>query len=356
MSEEMQSLLSAAATVNEISKGIRSNKTLTSATSSTRVSPPAYITSGFRTLDNGIQQNILQVALAVYIGHYREAVSTYGKVGDIRAISILQKFSTNPNSGTDAALVGASRVLAAAAEEIGNSEGNTSLMGFKLSALEASDKAGDMPKSLAVGKMITVPFSSGDQKCEFTVNVSMFPDLVPFTELKALAKALMSDNSYSGRWHAMRSGKITIADWLTCRDILREDRKLMLTDSTGIYKANREKKSRSVIGAILSGGNVNMNTASAVWVMTKAEATELETVLGGRLNNYALRQKFFEKTLSMMLIVVDSDLEVIKLYQESFPEVGTHSFRDFESAGTAPNALDLNAISRAVSNKQSLHF
>lgn len=339
MNEDVDSLLNTAATVSEIASSLSSNKTLSAATNDSRITPIARITDEVAAMNQDVLNNLLQTALGVYSSLYMTAVEQYGSIGNVRVATILQKYSTSGGGIAKSANIGVSRLMQAT-ESIGEP---ACLSDYKISALEA--RTDDMRSSnIAVGKLLTVPFTCNGQKSEFRVIVRLAPQVISNSKMVELTKALATDTSMAARFHDFRSGKIDLIDYLTCRDLIRQDRKLLATDTTGVYRSNRDKKTKGFFTTLISGGNVNMNLASSIIIITKTLANELEVAMRGRFSDYKSRQKFMEGQMATLLFVVDTDSEMFTMYQDSVDDVGRYTFRDIKDNGSSANALDINAL------------
>lgn len=314
----------------------------------TRLACIAMVEENITLLPPDRQNALMQTALSLYTAEYLNAVTTAAAtVNNVRVLSILNQFSSDRDP------------IAAGIPAIGEAAGLNSLTeGISLDdfvdlrpGMERDVSMVELDKysNLAVGKNISFELGSGDKSLKLTASARIYPQIVRQKDLLPVLSYLNKDNTMKGRFHRWRAGELATLDYLTALDIVRDKRKASINDRTDILKNQEMRKNRGMLATVLSGGKGSKNNASGVVVITKSFATQLEGALRGRLSSRNVRDKFFEHTSSMILMVVNPELEVFDLYFHSIAEKATYSFDDIKGAAKNGNAIDINDVMRAYS-------
>lgn len=318
---------------------------LTEFTSATRVEPLTLIESNIENMDPDMRQAILQTTLSIYCGHYMQAVDLSASVGNIRVLNILDKLSTDRDP-----LLAAGSGWANLHERFGNE--NLSLDDISVMSAGLENKNEDRYVNMAVGKTLSLSVKVDDKQIPFTSTVRLIPQVLSTQNVVDTLALNSKDNSLRGRWHRWRAGELSLADYVFALDMIEADKKGLLNDKHGLYKAKRDRKGRGIISAILSG-EASVNTVSAISVITHSTSKKLEVAMRGKLSRFRDREAYFEDTNSMMLVVVDPQLETLTLYQRGISDIGDYSFKDIEKNGTNPNGVDINSVLKAYRAGQS---
>lgn len=321
-----------------------STKSLSSFNRSAHMSPICMVEDRlYSHLDEDRLRDLMQTITSVYASRYINAVSIGS---DVRVVSTLNKFATDREALS--ALQGSS-VLKAALE----SDRVEELMG----GLESGTKTLDIEKhvNLAVGKVLEVPVRVGNQTIPVTTTIRIMPQILDTQEVVMHMANDSGDMTIPGRWRRYMRNEISLADYLTNRDVLRARRKLRINDKSGI-QARKEQRQRSGAIATVLSGKGSVNAVSAINVVTKSTMAEVEAAMRGRMSSYRDRQRFFDSTLSATLYVVDPDRERVYLYEDGIPDRAEFTFSDIRDNGQKSNGVDINAVMRAYANATPAQF
>lgn len=197
------------------------------------------------------------------------------------------------------------------------------------SALRASEmKIESFEKlGLTVGKVINVEFTTPGvyagrpEKGKRPANVVSVPVIVkldtmiiPSDTIAHLATANASEITMSARFQDVISGKIEfIKDYLLCSDLIKQQKKAMIKDSTGLYSQLLKRVNNSKVYSALSG-NISMAGISAIYVMSEEDEAVVQRQIGGKLTNQKTREMVFNNTSAMMIAVIDRSWERCSLY------------------------------------------
>ncbi|QAX96014.1 hypothetical protein [Vibrio phage vB_VmeM-Yong XC32] len=330
-----------------------------------RMSPPALFEQDISRMDPQVSQSISQLLLALYIGHYLAVVQRVTKIGNVEVMSILDQTSNNRYNvhdtiDTAVAMLGSDDFCidgilgGSVAASKSWDEDNLDIMAdfqepTRKELIEVSMESIDLskPANLAVGKVIEVPLDAED-KVKVQVTCTLNPrTLNTRTMLKTLEAFLSRDNSYKGRWHRYMAGEFkSFADYALGVDMIENDLDLLINDKDGQYEMAKIRQKRGLLSSFLSGKK-QMNIASSMIVITKRTARQIEGIMNGSLTKERHRHKYFELTGSMLLCVVDQEMELVRIYQRGVEEYGDYSYDQIAPAATNPGAMDINAIMRA---------
>lgn len=397
----MESIISATDGINAIGNAIDAYdtaKTLTGETSfseftrAANLEPRVMVEDTLKTLPQ--LPKFLMGLTNIYTAYYLQAISLTATINDVSVISILDRF--NPNR--DASL---SRLL----KNINNARKDKSNLYAKFSkesyayvlpnyknygivpvnmqkALEAqaenliaANDAKDAKEikeeikqelekerinynvssglkniqeadNLAVGRLVQVKLTQNEHTYEVPVAVRVRPMFVPKLIMRELVALGDVKQSWSERWHKMRSGEISfISDWIFQSDVINHKRKLLALDKQGLYREliNRRKNNKL---AALTTGHVSLGSASSFIVISAQTAKEVELTTGQSLTNAAFRAKVFGENSAMMIIIIDTEWERVVTYTRGINGGVDYSFKDFEGFGKG-NGPDITEIMKA---------
>lgn len=333
-----------------------------------RLSPSVLMDRGVSSMDRTVQSNILQSALDIYIGHYLLSVMAVTKIGNVSVERILDPFATRRMTqyGVES-FTYIDKVTQGHLDfflpyhQLQDPQKGLVMFDRPVYTVEASPTPSDFGKqaSVAVGKIVNVPLYAPDGKLAIEVPVvaTLSPRAMPTEFITELFSAFIGkDRSVLGRWHQFWAGDIDAADYFLSLDISRDERRFALKDQDGIYKGMKEAAARNFAAEAVTGDK-SANTASAILVVTEATAQRFEAAMRGNLSNTKVRSQMFAALNSTMLIVVNPESELIRLYQRGIPTYGIHSFEDLSKSGSAGSGSNnINDIIKAVKASESFKF
>lgn len=350
-------------------------KSLADVTSLTRVEPLTIISKDCLTLDYLIDIN--QSVLSLFVAYYLQAVAILGKINSIEVIRILDRL--NPNRDASGFL---------AMESIKN----LSLESYKYNLPtftsisledEASDSKGGFTPAinevtnLCIGKLVNVEIGYLDKEHQITGKTTIidtndngvdkthsstrtdvrptnikttipiaFRLLVSVLQDKSIVRLLANkseDRSVVERYHAWRSGRISfIKDLIFCEDLIKEHKKAIISDTTSTIDEILRRVNNAKRYGLLTQ-NPSLVSASNIFIITETEARELEVSLGGRLSNPKIREKAFDGTYAMILVVIDRAYERVTFYINGIAASSNLSVKEIKNAskGKGPDIGDI---------------
>ena len=176
---------------------------------------------------------------------------------------------------------------------------------------------------LPVGRVVDVKMSGTDRDgnpskgSNVQVLVQLHPMFVP-PEVSAQFIAMNFKPSFSQRWLQMTSGEISFwSDFLLGNDLRRQKYNAMRKDKNGVLKDMEDRRSNAVSNLwlkLLSVEPDRQNIANTILIYESKNFKKACSNSGINFQNYSSRQKFFEATMSMIVISVDIMYSKISMY------------------------------------------
>jgi len=299
-----------------------------------------------QTLQNQpYMENVMKFTLTNFAAYYLQAFNMLMNVGRIETLKVFD--SLNPNRTVGANMSSAllqGTILSKEDYDSGlpslEDYDQPSLPGL-LGTVTCEDFEGVMGnakvdklyevESLSVGKLINVELKDGDNIAKIPVLIRLQSTTVQTNIMTHIFTAGGRD-SYGERFQLARAGLIRpIRDLIFGIDLLDEHRRTLMNDTSGAYKAVTDRRRNNVRKAAMSGV-VSAADASNVAVVTKRTAKEMGKRLFGKLDTQAVRDRIFNNSYLLLLIVVDEDYENITVYHRGLDIPGQHSFKEIASA------------------------
>ena len=194
--------------------------------------------------------------------------------------------------------------------------------------------------------------------------VYMYVQLVPYILKTEVANQFMSLNftpTLSQRIQQLRAGEISfIKDFIFARDLIKKQSTALRKDNTGIVNEmlirQRNSLFRWVVG-LTQFLPERHNLANAILILNKQTFDQTCREAHIDFDNYISRNKFFLKTFSMVMCVVDPMYGTMKMYFAGIPTVGTYSYAMVNKVGsTGKDSFDLKEVMTAFSQGQAPRF
>ena len=326
---------------------------LVSATSVARVEPIVIVDKDCLFLE--YLPDILQSTQSIFVGYWLQALSLITNVGDVNVGRVLDKL--NPNRKVDTNGFLETIVKAGIGKE--NYTYASESMKYKLPtiAMEAKGDKGDKDGSIAkvdnvaelanlsVGKLINVTIKNNGQEAVIPISFRLMVNTLPPASCVQLLSQGSVDLSFSERWFKWRAGRISfIKDLVFCQDLIREQKRTLMTDKDGVYSeiAKRAKNNRL---ATFFSKNPSLAEASNIVVISEETAMQLRVKHNLNLDNFKDRQKIFDKTYAMILVVIDRNYERVNMYHYGISASTSVGLRDIKVAnkGSGPNIMEVLA-------------
>lgn len=199
--------------------------------------------------------------------------------------------------------------------------------------------------NLSVGRLINVTISKNGQSMSVPISFRlMVNELRPSTLIKIFGNGSL-ERSFKERYYKWKAGRISFFnDLILCRDLIKEHRKALIEDKEGVFsEIQRRAKSNTLAG--LATKNPSMATASNLYVISEETARAIKRTSGMDVTNFNQRQKLFESTYAMVLVVVDREYQRVSFYHDGIQLPTSVGVRDIRNSnkGAGPSIMDILA-------------
>ena len=322
---------------------------LVSATSVARVEPIVIVDKDCLFLE--YLPDILQSTQSIFVGYWLQALSLITNVGDVNVGRVLDKLNPNRKVDTSGFL---NTIVSAGIGKESLTYASESLK-YKLPtvALEAKDddKGGAIAKvdniadltNLSIGKIINVTIKNNGQEAVIPISFRLMVNTLPPASCVQLLSQGSVDLSFSERWFKWRAGRISfIKDLVFCQDLIREQKRTLMTDKDGVYSEIAKRAKNSRLASFFSK-NPSLAEASNIVVISEETAMQLRVKHNLNLDNFKDRQKIFDKTYAMILVVIDRNYERVNMYHYGISTSTSVGLRDIKVAnkGSGPNIMEV---------------
>ena len=322
---------------------------LVSATSVARVEPIVIVDKDCLFLE--YLPDILQSTQSIFVGYWLQALSLITNVGDVNVGRVLDKLNPNRKVDTNGFL---NTIVSAGIGKESLTYASESLK-YKLPtvALEAkdNDKDGSIAKvdniadltNLSIGKIINVTIKNNGQEAVIPISFRLMVNTLPPASCVQLLSQGSVDLSFSERWFKWRAGRISfIKDLVFCQDLIREQKRTLMTDKDGVYSEIAKRAKNSKLASFFSK-NPSLAEASNIVVISEETAMQLRVKHNLNLDNFKDRQKIFDKTYAMILVVIDRNYERVNMYHYGISTSTSVGLRDIKVAnkGSGPNIMEV---------------
>lgn len=370
---EAISPMSVISTIADVVKGASharsyyKDRSLTDIAQVTRVEPITVITKDLMSVE--YLPDVLNTVVNVFAGYYLQAVSLLANIDNVKVLRVLDKL--NPDRSVETALLTVESHRFQLQEAYKYRLPRLSLeesMEVKLDRNVFSKAVIDEASNLAVGKLINVTIrvsgTARDDKGNIItdnkgkavedtravtvpVSIRLAPALLPVDSVVHLLTLKKDDISFSERWHQWRAGRISfIKDLIFCQDLLNAHRKALMQDESGVYQEIVRRNAQAKRLGLLTA-NPSLASASSIFVISEEAAKRVEYELGGSLDNPRIRDKTFENTFSMILVVVDRAMEFVTFYYRNVGASAEVSVKGLKSLNKR-NGVDIADVMKAL--------
>jgi hypothetical protein len=186
--------------------------------------------------------------------------------------------------------------------------------------------------NLAVGRVVEVTASNGATSKIFPVSVRLLASYVPTSivqgYLKLGSKFLMDIGE---RWRLMRMGILSRTDFFFFLDIMRERRRLQISDKNNAVSEVLARARKGVFAGMMTG-KPSIGTMSNILLIHDSTLKSLEGQLGGSIFSSSFRQDLFNGTALMLIGVINPDEQRLTLFYVGYNQHTVMSLREMKTA------------------------
>lgn len=187
-------------------------------------------------------------------------------------------------------------------------------------------------ENLAVGKLLNVEIDSGDGvKAKLPVLIRLVPAVVPSEALTHIFVAGGRD-SWSHRFFLVKTGQLHFwRDFVLGQDMIDAHMKALMTDRSGVYKEITDRRRNNVSKAVTSG-RVSLADASNIAIISSNTMKTTASQLYSRMDDMAVREKIFDNSYLLMLLVVDERWNQVTIYHRGVDLTSKYRLDDIKMA------------------------
>ena len=327
---------------------------LVNATSVARVEPIVIVDKDCLYLE--YLPDILQSTQSIFVGYWLQALSLLTNVGDVNVGRVLDKL--NPNRQVDRSAF-LEEVIGSISKEsfsystesykyrlpgtgLENDESQEDKKPEALGQLADTKLISDLT-NLSVGKMINVTIKNNGQSAVIPISFRLMVNTLPSASCVQLLSSGSVDLSFKERWFKWRAGRISfIKDLVFCQDLIREQKRTLMSDKDGVYSEISRRAKNSKLASFFSK-NPSLAEASNIIVVSEETAMQLRVKHSLNLASFKDRQRIFDQTYGMILVVIDRNYERINMYHYGIAAGTSVGLRDIKVANKSggPDILEV---------------
>ena len=205
------------------------------------------------------------------------------------------------------------------------------------------------------------------KQSQYQFKAYLFVQLIPYILKPEIVDGYIGANftpPISARWKAYKAGEISFwKDFVFAGDLIKKQAKILKKDKDNVIgdMLNRQHSAlfkwwEGLFG-MAAGGHGSHNTANTMLITNKI--TFDRACRENRINfaDKTQRQKFFNKTWSMLICVVDPLYNTVDMYFNGLDVKGTYTFAMINKVGAkGSDSFDLKEVMSAFSQGMSPKF
>jgi len=328
------------------------------------IESPMFIDSAL--IDEDIINDVIKSLYNIYIGYILTALQMNRYVTGNRTVRDMTSVVS-----TGSYLSSANEEIYLRNEDLINDFGkinkNKKKSKFDKVALEAAkeNKMYDAPKNLTIagGRIVDVflnnPSRAGRNDKE--IKLSLFIKFNPRFINENIIKYVITANfqpSFMRRILQLRAGEIKFfRDFIfqidqveTRAKALKEDKDNSISD---IFRNQRKSFTRAVFKLLRL--NSSANIFNSVLIFEKDRFDDFAHNAGLNFKDYQKRQKFFNSTASLFVVLIDPKYSLVEMYTNGIPSYGEYSYRGVKSVGNS-DKMDIAEIMNILQKNQLPKF
>ena len=195
----------------------------------------------------------------------------------------------------------------------------------------AQDQIANLALNLSTGLLLNVEINIDDKKASIPVSVRLISTLATPKLLVQMMSHSAKDKSMKARYIGYKTGELSMKDLMFATDLVDAHRAGLIKDNTGKYAEIIARKNKNRLAGALSG-NPSVSTASNIMIISSETLADAEGEVNGSMGNKRLRDRIFQDTYLILLVVVDARWEQVTIYHRGIPLPTEIGFKELKSA------------------------
>jgi len=192
----------------------------------------------------------------------------------------------------------------------------------------------------------------------------LYVQLIPYLLDTATATKFFEFNFVPGflrRWRQLRAGEIKFfRDFIFAKDLIEKQKSSIKQDKSGTLVSMMMRQRSSFfkwVSQLIGIAPENHNAASSMYVISKQSFDAACAASNVKFSSASDRGRFFSKTFTLLVVVVDSMYGTVELYIHGLNTVGKYTFDMVNKVGTkGRDSFDLKQIMQAFNQGMTPKF
>lgn len=227
----------------------------------------------------------------------------------------------------------------------GSSKGGSQSGGSVTLGKDAIKNIFDQDK-LGTGRQFSVVFERNGNRLEVPMRTRLAVKSTTQEMMQVFLGFADQTSDFWNRWMEKQSGIKSWRDILFSTDIRDEYIRNRYKDNTGFYKNMFKNKNQNWLSGVLSL-SPSINNASSIMVVSADTVDSVAIELGGTLDEYEVRQRLFENTLTQYIAVVDELYKSVTLYTRGLATSVEYTRSELMKVKGGAGNVDANKIIEA---------
>lgn len=209
------------------------------------------------------------------------------------------------------------------------------------------DAVSKFMSNMSTGILFEVSVDADGRSVKIPISVRLLANKMASDIMVSLFTAAVKNRTAKERYREWRAGGLSFwNDVILCKDILRENRKNLIKDSSGMFsEVLRRKSSNQIVGAL--SGNPSISQISNILIVSDDTVNRFERESGKKIKNPGTRDLIFNNTQTLILAVVNRTRETVTLYYHDISVPTTVTYRDLKGSGGKGGTPDVMEIIKA---------
>jgi hypothetical protein len=236
--------------------------------------------------------------------------------------------------------------------------------GSNVETTEHGDDNRYVPEKNSAARDTSISTKETTTTSTYNFKAYIYVQLIPYVLKPEVVNGYISANfnpPISRRWQQYRSGEISFwNDFIFTRDLIKKQAEVLKKDRSGVISnmmlSNYGKLFRFISG-LIGLKPISHNTANSIMICSKEAFTKACNETGLNFADYNQRQKYFTKTWSMIICVVDQPYGLVDMYFNGVNMKGTYTFEMLNKVGAkGQDSFNLKDIMSAFSQGMTPKF
>lgn len=192
----------------------------------------------------------------------------------------------------------------------------------------------------------------------------LYVQLIPYLLDTATATKFFEFNFVPGflrRWRQLRAGEIKFfRDFIFAKDLVEKQKSSIKQDKSGTLVSMMMRQRSSLfkwVSQLIGISPENHNAASSMYVISKQSFDAACAASNVKFSSASDRARFFSKTFTLLVVVVDNMYGTVELYIHGLNTVGKYTFDMVNKVGTkGRDSFDLKQIMQAFNQGMTPKF